>query len=231
MKKIGLIGGIGPESTVSYYRQLVEGLKDKMGPEVLPRLSIETLSAFEVFKMCKEMRYDDLTAYVLDAIHCLAAAGADYAALTGNTPNIVFDDLKAKSPIPLVSAIEATLATAQRRNLKTVGLLGTVFTMSNSFFRTPFEKAGIEIVCPNGEQMSYIQDRIEAELEHGVVTDDAREGFVQIIRSMHEQQGIQQVILGCTELPLLLSDENCPVPCLDTVDIHVATLIDLMTEG
>lgn len=231
MTKIGLVGGIGPESTISYYRQIVHGVKEAMGPTTLPRLSIETLSAFEVFSFCKEKRYDELAAYVLEAINSLAAAGAKYAALTGNTPNVVFDKLKAQSPIPLISAIEATLDVAKTRGVKKIGLLGTVFTMTNTFFRTPFERAGIDVATPNSTQISYIQDRIEAELEHGIVTDETRAGFVQIIRTMQEKEGIEQVILGCTELPLLLNDNSSPVPCLDTVDIHVAALVRVITRG
>ncbi|MGB6009623.1 aspartate/glutamate racemase family protein [Castellaniella sp.] len=231
MKKIGLIGGIGPESTVSYYRQIVEGVKGRMGHEVLPRLSIETLNAFNVFSLCKQKRFDDLANYVLEAINCLAAAGAEYAALTGNTPNVVLDQLQARTPIPLISAVDATLAVAQVRGAKTVGLLGTAFTMTNTFFKTPFEAAGIEIVCPDTDQISYIQDRIEAELEHGVVTDKTREGFVQIIRSLKEHHSIDQIILGCTELPLLLNDGNSPVQCLDTVEIHVAAMVDVISEA
>jgi aspartate racemase len=225
MNKIGLIGGIGPESTISYYRQIVHGVKEKLGEKTLPRLSIETLSAFEVFSYCKKNQYDELAEYVLEAIHCLAAAGAKYAALTGNTPNVVFDKIKEKSPIPLISAIDVTVDVAKSRGIKKIGLLGTVFTMTNHFFKTPFEKAGIDIFTPNAHQISYIQDRIEAELEHGIVTDQTREGFVEIIHSMKQQHGIEQVILGCTELPLLLNDRSSPIPCLDTVDIHVNALV------
>ena len=230
MNKIGLIGGIGPESTISYYRQIVSGVKDVLGEEVLPRLSIETLSAFEVFSFCKEKRYDDLAAYVLEAIDNLAAAGAKYAALTGNTPNIVFDKLQARSPIPLVSAIEATLGVAKAEGMKKIGLLGTAFTMNGTFFQVPFGQAGIQVITPAAQQISYIQDRIEAELEHGVVTEETKEGFIRIIRSMQEMSGMDAVILGCTELPLLLNDFNCPVSCLDTMKIHVAALVKMITD-
>lgn len=226
MNKIGLIGGIGPESTICYYRHIVQGVRERLGEHVLPRLSIETLNAFEVFSLCKENRLDELAAYILGAINDLAAAGAKCAALTGNTPNIVFDELKLRSPIPLISAIDATLKVAKFRGLKSVGLLGTVFTMTNAFFKTPFEQAGIKVVVPDAEQISYIQTRIESELEHGIITMDTELGFIEIIRSMAGQSGIEQVILGCTELPLLLNDGNSPVPCLDTVRIHVAALVD-----
>lgn len=230
MQKIGLIGGIGPESTVSYYRQLVEGVKQRLGDHILPKLSIETLNAFEVFAYCKQEQYDALAEYVLEGIHSLAAAGAKYAALTGNTPNIVFEQLKVKSPIPLVSAIEATVTVAKARSVRKVGLLGTVFTMKNTFFVKPFEREGITVVIPNASEIEYIQGKIESELEHGVVTNETRAGFVQIIEDMKSRTGIEQVILGCTELPLLLSDECSPVPCLDTVSIHVAALVEIISQ-
>lgn len=226
MTKIGLIGGIGPESTISYYRQIVHRVREQLGDTQLPKLSIETLNAFEVFSFCKEQKYDELGEYVVDAINNLAAAGAQYAALTGNTPNIVFDKLKVKSPIPIISSIEATLKVAKQRGVKKVGLLGTIFTMTNTFFKTPFEQEGIQVVTPNAEQIAYIQSKIEAELEHGVVTEETREGFIKIISLMKKNDGIEQIILGCTELPLLLNDDNSPVPCLDCVDIHVDAIVE-----
>jgi aspartate racemase len=231
MTKIGLIGGIGPESTISYYRSIVHRVRERLGDHSLPKLSIETLNAFEVFSFCKAEQYDELSDYVVDAINNLAAAGAQYAALTGNTPNVVLDKLKAKSPIPLISSIDATLRVAKQRGLKRVGLLGTVFTMTNTFFQAPFGQAGIEVVIPNVEQIAYIQSKIEAELEHGVVTDETRDGFVKIINAMKQKDGIEQVILGCTELPLLLNDGNSPVPCLDCVDIHVDAIVDRIVRA
>jgi aspartate racemase len=231
MQKIGLIGGIGPESTVSYYRQLVQGVKNELGEHSLPRLSIETLNAFHVFSLCKERKYDDLAEYVLEGLRSLAAAGAQCAALTGNTPNIVFDQLQAATPIPLVSAIEATVAVAKSRGVKKVGLLGTIFTMTNTFFVKPFERDGIDVVVPIEEEIRYIQGKIESELEHGVVMAETRAGFVKIISNMKQRADIEQVILGCTELPLLLDDTVSPVPCLDTVAIHVAALVKEITRA
>lgn len=226
MKKLGLVGGIGPESTVAYYRQIVHGVQERFGLQTLPRLSIESLSAFQVFAFCREQRFDDLTQYVLDAITGLAAGGAELAALTGNTPNIVLDRVRERSPIPIVGAIEASCKVAQQRGLSKVGLLGTVFTMTNRFFKTPFEQQGIAVATPNANQIAYIQEKIEAELEHGIIVDETRDAFIAIIQDMQEREGIEQIILGCTELPLLLSDATSPIPCLDTMQIHVAALID-----
>lgn len=230
MKKLGLIGGIGPESTVAYYRQIVHGVQKQKGPHVLPMLSIESLSAFEVFAFCREQRYDDLARYVLQGIRNLASGGAELVALTGNTPNIVFEQLKEGSPIPIVSAIEACRDVAVQRGLQRVGLLGTVFTMTNDFFKRPLERSGVNVTVPRADEIAFIQQKIESELEHGIIKDDTRDQFIAIIRRLKEEAGIQQVVLGCTELPLLLSDETSPVPCLDTMSIHVAALLQAIGE-
>ncbi len=225
MKKLGLIGGIGPESTVAYYRKIIHGVQDRQGKENLPRVSIESLSAFQVFSFCRAGRLDDLENYVLDAIRNLAAGGADMAALTGNTPNIVLDRVRLRSPIPIISAIDATCDEAVRRGLSSLGLLGTVFTMTNTFFKEPFERRGIKVVVPSDAQIAYIQSKIEAELEHGVVKQDTQADFVSIIDDLRASSGIEQIALACTELPLILSDNNSPVPCLDTMEIHVEALV------
>lgn len=225
MTKLGLVGGIGPEATHMYYRGIIEGYGEVAGRENLPRLTIDSLSAFEVFALCADQRYDELCDYLLEAVNNLAAAGAEVGALTGNTPHIVFDELAERAPIPLISAVTATCRAAERRGLKKVGLLGTKFTMVNDFFRIPFDKAGIELVVPGEEDVEYIQDRIAGELEHGVVTDETRDGLVTIIESMVATDQIEQVILGCTELPLILDDTVSPVPCLDTARIHIEELV------
>jgi aspartate racemase len=230
MKKLGLIGGIGPESTVAYYRKIIHGVQAHAGKENLPRLSIESLNAFTVFSLCRARAFDQLADYVLAAIRSLAAGGADMVALTGNTPNIVMDRLLPSSPLPIVSAVEATCQAAQERGAQRIGLLGTVFTMTNAFFKTPFEERGMQVVVPEEHQIARIQSRIEAELEHGIVKEDTRQEFVEIIQDLKQREGIDHVALACTELPLILGDSNSPVPCLDTVEIHVEALIRAITS-
>lgn len=231
MKKLGLIGGIGPESTILYYRKIIHGVQARLGKESLPRLSIESLSAFQVFSFCRAGRLDDLENYVLDAIRNLASGGAEIAALTGNTPNIVLERVRLRAPIPIISAIDSTCEEAVRRGLSSIGLLGTAFTMTNTFFKEPFEQHGIKVVVPSDTQIAYIQSKIEAELEHGVVKQDTQADFVSIIEDLRTSGGIEQVALACTELPLILSDKNSPLPCLDTMEIHVEALVEALVEG
>ena len=226
MKKLGLIGGMGPESTIPYYHNIVYGVQQRTGQKLFPCLTIESVDVFEVLRFCREERYDELTAYLMKAIHNLEKSGADFAALSANTPHIVFDRLREQSSIPLISIVEAACQEARKRNFKRIGLLGTVFTMQGAFFKEPFVKQGIEVVIPSLSERQLVDLRISSELELGIKKEKTLEEFQAIIRRMKAEEKIEAVVLGCTELPLLLNDEVSPLPCLDTMEIHIQAIID-----
>lgn len=228
MKKLGLIGGVGPESNIPYYRGIVNGVKDRVGKPYLPPMTIESLSCFEVIRMSSEGDTEGLTAYLLAGIRNLAAAGAEVGALACNTGHLVFDELQEASPIPLVSIVEATCAEAVRRGYRKIGLLGTIATMESDFFKAPFHRAGIEVVTPNAEERSYIADRILNELEVGIVSEQTSAHVLAIMRDMAIQQRIEAVVLGCTELPLLFEGRMVRIPLLNTMQIHIKALIDVI---
>lgn len=230
MKKLGLVGGMGPESTIPYYHDIVYGVQERTRKDFFPNLAIESVNVFEVLKLCGGKKYEELTDYLMRAIHNLAAGGADFIALTANTPHIVFDRLQERSTVPLISIVEATCDEAVRLNKHKVGLLGTVFTMTEDFFKRPFYSKNIEIITPTAEEMEYVNSKISSELEYGIVNQGTLQGFQKIIKRMRQEDGIEAVILGCTELPLLLNDEVSPVPCLDTMKIHIRRLIDFILE-
>lgn len=230
MKKLGLVGGMGPESTIPYYHDIVYGVQDRVGKNFFPNLAIESVNAFDVLRLCNEQKYDELTNYLMQAIKNLIASGADFIALSANTPHIVFDRLQARSTVPLVSIVEAACNEAIRLNKHKVGLLGTIFTMKEDFFKKPFYSSNIEIITPTTEEMEYINLKISSELEFGVIKEETLQGFKKIIKRMQQEDSIEAVILGCTELPLLLNDEVSPIPCLDTMKIHIQLLIDLIVE-
>ncbi|HIW91962.1 MAG TPA: amino acid racemase [Candidatus Corynebacterium avicola] len=230
-RKLGLIGGTGPESTLLYYRALTTGVQERCGEDVLPRLTVESLSHFEVFRFLGAGDTDGLADYFSAAVDNLAAAGAQVVSLSAITPHIIFDRLAERSPVPLVSAVETVRDEAVARSARRVLLLGTGFTMApetNGFFLRPFAEADIEVVVPGEEDREEIHRRIATELEFGTVTEETRERFVQIITGIHEVTPVDQVVLGCTELPMVLDDEVSPVPCLDTVGIHTRALVDAM---
>lgn len=230
MKKLGLVGGMGPESTIPYYHDLVYGVQDRIGEKYFPNLTIESVNVFDVLRLCNEQKYDELTDYLMQAINNLIKSGADFVALSANTPHIVFDRLKEQSTVPLVSIVEAARDETIRLNKRKVGLLGTIFTMMGDFFKKPFYNSNIEIITPTVEEMEYINCKISSELELGIVKQETLQGFQKIIKRMAEEEGIEAIILGCTELPLLLDDEVSPVPCLDTMKIHIRHLIDRIVE-
>lgn len=230
MKKLGLVGGMGVESTIPYYHDIVYGVHNRIGKNFFPNVVIESVNVFDVLRLCDEQKYDELTDYLMQAIKSLTASGADFIALSANTPHIVFDRLQERSSVPLVSIVEATRNEAIRLNKHKLGLLGTIFTMKEDFFKKPFNSSDIEIITPTTEEMEYINLKISSELELGIIKEETLQGFQKIIKRMQKEDRIEAIILGCTELPLLLNDEVCPIPCLDTMKIHIRLLIDLIVE-
>lgn len=226
MKKLGLVGGMGPESTIPYYHDIVYGVQKAVGKQFFPNLTIESVNVFHLLELFTEGKYDEVVDYLMSAINALVNAGADFAALSANTAHIVFDRLAKLSPIPLLNIVEVTKDEAVRRNYRKLGLLGTIFTMREEFFKTPFIDAGIEVVIPTQSEMEFISNKIYQELELGIINPETLEQFKAIITRMKEQEGIDAIILGCTELPLLLNDEVSPVPCLDTMKIHVNAIVN-----
>ncbi len=228
MKKLGLIGGTGPESTIEYYRGIEYGVQERSGRALFPNLTIESLSVFDVLGFCERRDYAGLTAYLLKGVHSLAAAGAQYAALTGITPHIVFDELSEASPIPLVSMVDTARDHAAASGYKRVCLLGTLPTMEGTFFQGSFARRGIEVVTPNAEERSYIGAKIESELEFGRVLPDTQRAFAEIAGRVVREERAQAVVLGCTELPLIFDGVELPVPYIDVMQVHIAALVDLI---
>lgn len=230
MKKLGLIGGMGPQSTVPYYMNIVYGVQQRTSPRFFPNITIESLNVFEILDMIADKQYDMLSAHFLKAIERLKAADAEIVALTANTAHIVYDRLIEQSPLPIVSIIDATVAEACRRGLTRIGLLGTSFTMEMDFYKNPFEKAGIEVVIPTTDERTYIDNKISSELEYGIISSDTQRVFADIIERMTCQDGIEAIVLACTELPIILNDSISAVPCLDTVKIHTSELVNQILD-
>lgn len=229
MKKLGLVGGTGPESTIPYYRTIVYAVQRRLGKKEFPPLVIDSIDVYRVMAYCARKDYTGLTNYLSESIQHLTAAGADFAALTGNTPHIVFPTLQKRSPIPLVSIPEVSAAYAKQKQYQKLALLGTAFTMKEDFFKKPFIENGIELLLPAEDEQVQIQKRIENELELGITTDETLTYFQSIISAL-QAQGAEAVILGCTELPLLLNDTTSPLPCLDTMQIHIEKLVEMILE-
>jgi aspartate racemase len=226
MKRIGIIGGLGPEATVEYYKEIIDAFKSENSELNYPEIIIYSVNMSEFIGMMREKKYDSATSYLLEKIENLKDAGADFAALSANTPHQLFGELKAKSLLPLISIVEATCEEAMIRGLKRPGLFGTGFTMAASFYQEVFSKNGMDIVIPEKEDRELLNEKLFSEIELGIFKDETREMLIRIIEKMVRENRIDSLILGCTEFPLILNKESyAGIPMLDTTKIHVEAIV------
>ncbi len=195
----------------------------------MPDIAIESVNFRRAWDYVSCGNYAELTDYLCEKVSLLKQSGCDIIALTAGTMHIVFDEIEKKTNVSLISIPKAVCGEVLHRNYKKVGLLGTIFTMEKDYMKKDLINAGIEVFVPCKEDRELIAKRILKELELGIVKDTTLQEFNVIIEKMRTEHGIEAVILGCTELPLLLSDENSVLPCMDSVDIHIRELIRLAT--
>lgn len=227
MRKIGLVGGTGPESTLMYYKELNTRTDRLTNGALMPDLSIESVNFRKAWEYVTTQQYDRLADYLSEKVEDLVKSGAEVIALTAATMHIVFEEIEKRTNVSLVSIPKAVRDEAIQKGYQKVGLLGTIFTMEQNYMKKDLIDAGIKVIVPEKEDRLLVAKRIFEELEFGIVKESTRDELNTIIRNMKEKQGIEAVILGCTELPLLLNNENCVLPCLDSVDIHINKLIQL----
>lgn len=228
MKTLGLIGGTGPESTIEYYRLLVAKYREQADGHS-PPLIINSIDLKQIIEWMTAGELSKVADALVVEVEKLHKAGADLAALTANTPHIVFDELQARSSLPLISIVEAASDEVQKRGLQTVGLFGTRFTMQAPFYPAVFSRAGLNLVLPNDEEQDYIHEIYLGQLLKDIFLPETRLRLLEIADEMKRRDNIQALILGGTELPLLLRDEaHNGLALLDTTRIHVDRLVTKM---
>ncbi len=229
MKTLGIIGGLGPESTVDYYQRIIALYRERTGDGGYPEFIIKSVN---LRKGLDFMDANDLTGmadYLLEGIGNLARAGADFGLISANTPHIVFDDIASKSPIPLISIVEATCAAAKTRKLRRLALFGTRYTMQSNFYPKVLSREEIEVFVPEPNDQDYIHDKYMNELVPGEFLPETRGGLLTIVDRMKAKSDIDGVILAGTELPLILSDAgHNGIPFLNTTKIHVEAAVTEM---
>jgi aspartate racemase len=230
MTTVGIIGGLGPESTIDYYRRILEAWQ-REDPSTAPSIVIDSLDVQRALHLVERDR-PALTEYLLASLHRLARAGVDFAAMTANTPHIVFDELTARSPVPLLSIVEVCAQEAQRRGLRRLALLGTRFTMEGAFYPDVCARYGIAVVTPNDADRAWVHERYVGQLLKGEFRDDTRREFMSIVSRLRDDESIDGIILGGTELPLLLSSPViADLPALDTTALHVAAIVKRLRQA
>jgi aspartate racemase len=221
----GIIGGIAPESTIAYYRQILAAWREGHPDGGNPPLIIKSIDLKRMLALVAADRFDELTDWLLRELQRLAGAGAGFALFASNTPHIVFPNVRRRSPLPLLSIVEATCDHARSLGLRRLGIFGTRFTMQGRFYRDVFSHAGIELVAPPDDEQQWIHDKYLGELVNAVFLDSTRDGLLAIAQRLASRDAIDGLILGGTELPLILNEDSGPVPFLDTTKIHVARVV------
>jgi len=224
-KTLGLIGGTGPESTIDYYRLLVAKYREQADGNS-PSLVINSVNLKFMMEWMTAGELGRVTDYLAGAFETLEKAGADFAALTANTPHIVFDELQQRTRLPLISIVEAARDKCHALGLNRVALFGTRFTMQAPFYPQVFSNTDIKLITPNDQEQNYIHEIYMGELLKDVFRPETRTRLLGIVDAMKARDGIEAVILGGTELPLLLRDEtHNGITLLDTTRIHVDRLV------
>lgn len=229
MRMLGLVGGIGPESTIDYYRGILAGAKVRAPEANAPAMLITSLDPFPLLALLGDSKYDALTDILVREVERLARGGAEFAAICANTPHIVFDAVAGRVPIPMVSIVEAASAEAERHGWRKIGLLGTKFTMQGRFYPEVFALAGHTIVVPAHDEIEALHRIYVGELLKNEFAPESRRFLVDLIERMRARDGVDAVALAGTELPLLLRGGPLPaVPLLDTTPVHVQAIVDAL---
>jgi aspartate racemase len=239
MKTVGIVGGIGPESTIEYYRFIIEGYRERQsGTGILPvdsqaardtsypSIIINSVDLSRLIRWINAGELEPFTDYLAAGVEQLAKAGADFAVLAANTAHIVFDQIRERSRLPLISIAEATCEKARESGLQRFGLLGTRFTMEAKFYPEVFSRAGLTIVTPNEAERTFVNEKYFGELLKNVFLPETRDQLLAIIDKMKQRDAIDGLILGGTELPLILRGAESDLPFLDTTRIHVQAIVE-----
>ena len=221
MKILGIIGGLGPESTVEYYQNIIALYRERQRDGSYPEFIINSVDLKKGLDFMTVNNLGGMADYLLEEIDKLAQAGANFGLISANTPHIVFDEVASKSPIPLISIVEATCTAAKALKLRRLALFGTRFTMQGTFYPKVFSREGIALVVPDATDQDYLHDKYLNELVPGKFLPETRARLLAIVDRMKANSDIDGVILAGTELPLILRDaEHNGIPFLNTTTIH-----------
>ena len=226
MQTAGIIGGIGPESTVVYYRGIIKEYQHRTSGASAPSFIINSIDLQRMRGLLETSQHDEIATYLAEELIKLQRAGVSFGALAAVTPHLVFDRLREAVSLPLLSIVDVTCEAAKARNLRRLALFGARYTMQASFFPEAAAAAGLSVVTPSAEDQKYIHTVYFDELVKGIVRDETRDRLLSIVARLKTEQGIDAVILGGSELSLILSlPPRDGVTFLDTAQLHVEAIV------
>ena len=220
MKKLGLIGGMSWESTAEYYRIINQTVHNKLGGSHSSDCFIYSFNFEEIDRLQHEGQWEEMGVLLADRAVALEKAGAEIILLCTNTMHLLADTIMNRITIPFLHIVDVVGREIERKKLYKVGLLGTKFTMEKDFFKDRLSKMyGIEVITPTLEERDFIHHVIYHELVQGTISKESQEQFIAIADHL-KNKGAEGVILGCTEIPLILKQDDCDIPLLDTTSLH-----------
>jgi aspartate racemase len=228
-RKIGILGGMSPESTSTYYEHITRTYTKRFGDFGYPEILIYSVSFQKFVDWQRAGQWDAAAREMAEALESLRLAGADFGLIATNTMHIVFDDVQRAVQMPLLSIVDATSEAILAAGLRSVGLLGTVFTMRERFFRDRLAQSGIEVLVPEPRDQDRMNEVIYQELCSGRILPDSRSMFLEIIGRLRAA-GAQGIVLGCTEIPLLVRPQDCAMPLFNTTLLHAEKALDLSIQ-
>ncbi len=228
MKTIGLIGGLTWYSTLDYYRLLNELINKKLGGVHSAKIILNSVDFAEIKVLTEKLDWDGLLISMSEAAKSIERAGADCVMIGANTMHKIADEVQAAITIPIINIADAVAEVIRIKNLKKVALLGTKYTMQLDFYKTKLAAQGIAVIIPNERDIELINTCIYGEFSKGIFLPERKQQFLQIINSLIEQ-GAEGIILGCTEIPILIKQADCTVPLFDTAFIHSEAAVKFAT--
>jgi aspartate racemase len=224
-KSIGIIGGVSPESTAKYYQYITRKYYARFGDYSYPRIIIYSVNFQQFINWQKEGHWNNITESLIQAAQAVHTAGADFGLIAANTMHAVFDKVQEKSLIPLISIIEATADAINKEKIKTVGLLGTLHTMRENFYKDGLLEHGIMTMVPEPKEQEFINKVVYYELSMGQINQESKQVFIEIINKLRGR-GAEGIVLGCTEIPLLVQQNDCDIKLFNTTEIHAQKALD-----
>jgi aspartate racemase len=229
VKTLGVIGGVGPESTIDYYATIIRLYRERTKDGSYPQFLINSIDMEKGRRLVEVGDHAGLAALLAGEIAKLVRAGAEFALIAAITPHIVFDEVAARVSVPLISIVETAAAAAQARGFKVLALFGTKFTMTGDFYGRVFERHDIELVRPDLSDQDFIHDKYFNELVHGKFLPETHRGLLAIVDRLESRQHLDGVILAGTELPLILREtEHAGIPFLNSTLIHCEAAVTEM---
>jgi len=229
MKTIGLIGGITWYSTLDYYRLLNELVNKKSGGVHAAKIILNSVDFAEIKLLTEKQDWDGLAAIMQASAKSIEAAGGDCILIGANTMHKIADEIQSAVSIPLIHIADAVAEAIKIKQLKTVALLGTKYTMQLDFYKDKLAMCGIEVITPGDTEIEFINNSIYNEFGKGIFKPERKQQFLHVIDSLIKQ-GAEGVILGCTEIPILIKQADCPVPVFDTAFIHAEAAVAFALE-